>query len=284
MNKNKVKLLLTGSLLAIGAGAFAGDTAIDYASTASLSQSFQIADARQGVAVDESHFYAVDNTEISKHDKQTGALVKQWTAPDSWAPIHFDSGAVIDGKLYVAHSNYHQSPMTSSVEVWDAETLEHIPALSHSFGINRGSLTWIDRAPDGKWWGCFANYDRVFDGKLYGGKKNTQIVRFGENWKIEEAFLLPQAILDRFDNMSNSGGSWGPDGRLYITGHDRGELYVLEEPAGGSVMHWAKTVKIDGIEGQGIAWDRSAQIPTLYGIIRGEDETEHKVTVNTVPQ
>jgi hypothetical protein len=56
--------------------------------------------------------------------------------------------------------------MASSVEVFDARTLQHLE--SHSFGVDRGSLTWIDRAPDGSWWAGFANYDRVFDARCMG--------------------------------------------------------------------------------------------------------------------
>ncbi|NIR39319.1 MAG: hypothetical protein GWO22_26155, partial [Actinobacteria bacterium] len=50
---------------------------------------------------------------------------------------------VLDGKIYCAHSNYRYFPMTSSIEVWDADTLEHIG--SHSIGIRLGSLTWLDK-------------------------------------------------------------------------------------------------------------------------------------------
>ena len=57
--------------------------------------------------------------------------------------IHLDSGVIVDGKLYCAHSNYPGIPMTSSIEVWDPSTLEHIE--SHSFGIFRGSCTWVDQ-------------------------------------------------------------------------------------------------------------------------------------------
>jgi hypothetical protein len=65
----------------------------------------------------------------------------------------------MDGKLYAAHSNYPDWPMTSSMEIFDAETLQ--PVGSHSFGILYGSLTWVDWK-DGHWWMTFANYDKPF--------------------------------------------------------------------------------------------------------------------------
>lgn len=116
-----------------------------------------------------------------------------------------DSGAVHNGRLYAAHSNYNESPMESSIEVFDARTLKHVD--SHSFGIDRGSLTWIDRAPDGSWWAAFANYDRVFDGEVYGDTDNTRVVKMNDRFEVVEGYTIPTEILDRFRPMSNSGGS-----------------------------------------------------------------------------
>jgi len=72
--------------------------------------------------------------------------------------------------------------------------------------------------------------------------------------------------------MSNSGGSWGPDGYLYITGHDLPEVYVMALPDAGSILKWVDTVSLPDIEGQGIAWDRSSEEPILYGILRPESQ------------
>jgi hypothetical protein len=240
-----------------------------------------VEDAKQAVAVDGEYFYAIDDAGISKHDKKTGALVAKWENTPDLPIIHFDSAAVIDGKIYLAHSNYPHAPMISSIEIFDAGTLQHLE--SHSFGIERGSFTWIDRDAKGRWWGAFGNYDKIMFGSTapYGGKENTQIVRFNDSWQIEEAFILPPDLLGLFGKMSNSGGSFGPDGRLYITGHDNSEIYVMEEPPAGSIMTWAGTIKAD-ITGQGIAWDRSAQQPTLYGIKRDKAHG-NRVTVHRMP-
>ena len=37
--------------------------------------------------------------------------------------LHLDSAMVRDGKIYAAHSNYPDWPMTSSLEIFDAETM-----------------------------------------------------------------------------------------------------------------------------------------------------------------
>jgi len=117
---------------------------------------FIIPEANQGVGVDDKYFYAVDNQKIGKYEKKTGKLVGKWEGPKGGPIIHLDSAMLLDGKIYCAHSNYNEWPMTSSVEIWDAETMEHVG--NHSFGINWGSLTWLDFY-NGYWWATFANYD-----------------------------------------------------------------------------------------------------------------------------
>jgi hypothetical protein len=232
---------------------------------ARLLRTYDAFDANQGVAVDRSHLYAVDNTSITKHVRETGAPLLQFAGADGGPLVHMDSGAVHSGRLYAAHSNYNESPMESSVEVFDARTMEHVE--SHSFGTDRGSLTWIDRH-DGSWWAAFANYDRVFDGEVYGETDKTQVVEMNDRFQVVAGYTIPAEILDRFRPMSNSGGSWGPDGRLWITGHDLDEAYVMEPPRAGSELRWIATVRLPGVEGQGITWDLSGPRPTLWAIKR----------------
>ena len=196
---------------------------------------FEAAEARQGVAVDAQHFYAVTDLGIGKYDKKTGKLVAKWESPKGGPFIHLDSGVIVDGKLYASHSNYPQEPMTSSVEIWDAVTMQHIG--SHSFGIMWGSCTWIDRH-DGAWWTVFANYSRVFgpSQRPYGNTYWTTLVRFDDRWEWQQAWIFPSSILKRAEPMSISGGSWGPDGLLYVTGHDNPEVYAVQIPKAGSVL------------------------------------------------
>jgi hypothetical protein len=229
--------------------------------------SYDAFDANQGVAVDRKHFYAVDNQTITKHDRSTGAPLLQFAGRPDGPIEHMDSGAVVDGKLYVGHSNYPEWPMESSIEVFDARTMRHVG--THSFGIYRGSLTWLDRH-DGSWWATFANYNRIQDGQTepYGKTYNTQVVKLDNDFQVVQSWTIPKAILDRFELMSNSGGSWGPDGRLWLTGHDLAEAYVMQVPPAGGELEWIATVRLPGIEGQGIAWDRAGSRSTLWGISR----------------
>ena len=123
-----------------------------------------------------------NNRTITKHDRNTGQPLLQF-AGDAAGPFkHLDSGVVVGNKLYTVHSNYPESPMESSIEVFDTKTMRHVDTFS--FGIYRGSLTWLDRH-DGAWWAGFANYDEVQDGETepYGETYNTQVVKLNDKFE-----------------------------------------------------------------------------------------------------
>ncbi len=242
---------------------------------------FNIPEANQAVGVDDKYFYAIDNQTIGKYDKKTGKLVKKWTGDKKGPILHLDSAKLMDGRIYAAHSNYPNWPMTSSMEIFDAETLE--PVGNHSFGILYGSLTWIDWK-DNHWWMTFANYDKPYGpnkGK-YGDKLNTVMVKMTKEFVPVGSWTLPKVLLDKFEDMSNSGGEWGPDGYLYLTGHDPAEIYRMRLPKSGSVLEVVDIIPMN-IRGQGFAWDWSKK-DEVYGIIRATaDEKKagklHRVTV-----
>lgn len=226
------------------------------------------AKASQGVAVDGKHFYAISNTVIRKHDKETGKEIAVWLADTQLEGfrhfLHLNSGTVIDGKLYCAHSRFPIAPNECTVEVWDVagEKLEHLETIP--MPADHGSLTWIDRRGDGSWWLCYA---------VYGAGKNeaTKLVkcRFADGKFIEQAsYPFPAEVVANWGAMSCSGGSWGSDGLLYTTGHDHAEAYVLriadEKP------EHVRTEKNLGLFGQAIAWDRFSEQPELWGIVKNK--------------
>jgi hypothetical protein len=221
---------------------------------------FEAPEARQGIAVDDKYVYVVGTQEIAKYDKTSQKKVKEWIGEEKGPIIHLDSGVILDGKLYCAHSNYPEVPMTSSIEIWDAESLEHTG--SHSFGIRWGSCTWIDRH-EGYWYAAFAHYKK-WEHLTGKDARWTTVVRFDDEWNELGAWVYPEEIVKRFDRMSNSGGSFGPDGYLYATGHDALEVYVMEFPKMGSTLEVIRIIQLD-IFGQGIAWDRT-EGNILYGI------------------
>lgn len=230
---------------------------------------FSASEANQAVAVDEQYVYAIDNHSIGKYDKASGKRVDGWEGTEGSSIHHLNSGVVVDDTLYCAHSNFPDVPMVSSIEMWDVDTMKHVG--SHSFGIYEGSATWVDRH-EGDWWVVFAHYEG--EGGVSGkGPEWTTLVQFDETWRPKGGWAFPSEVIDQFRPYSNSGGAWGPDGRLYVTGHDATEVYLLERPNAGGTLRFVNTLDFPG-EGQGIAWDPS-EPGVLYGIRRTDRQVVH---------
>ena len=229
-------------------------------------------EARQGVAVDDRHFYAITNSGIGKYAKATGRKVGEWSG-DGRRITHLNSCAVIARELVCANSNYPQVPMASSVEIFDPETMRHVRSIPLGMGL--GSLTWVERK-DGRWWAGFAHYDAK-GGEPGRDHRFTMVATFDDQWRMTGGYRFPDSVLERFAPRSASGGSWGPDGLLYVTGHDAGEIYVLRVPGEGPTLEHVATIAAP-LEGQAWAWDRTAP-RRIYGITRKAGE----VVVMDVP-
>jgi hypothetical protein len=214
-------------------------------------------DANQGAVSDGHYLYAIDNAAISKIDPASGRIVARWTG-DKVVFRHMNSCSAVKAQLVCAMSNYPDVPMASSIEWFDTAAMKHV--ATHSIGPGRGSLTWIDWH-DGSWWACFANYDPPnadgtgpkggFPGRDH---RATTLVRFAPNFAEQGAWLFPPYILERMAPFSLSGGAWGADGYLYVTGHDRPEMYVVALPEAGPILTHVATIPIP-TNGQAIAWD-----------------------------
>lgn len=223
---------------------------------------FAATEAHQGVAVDGEHFYAISNREIGKYRKSDGQHVAGWKgAPDG--PIqHLNSGIVSGGRLYVAHSNFPNQPSESSLEIWDTQTM--LPVDRHVFTDAPGSLTWI--VPEGGGWlACFAHY------RSHSDPAKSRVVRYDREWQVRAIWSFPSALIERFAGSSSSGGALGPEGRLFLTGHDAKELYLVALPdTPEGEIKWERTVPISA-EGQAFAWDPDAS-GILYSISRKHRE------------
>ncbi len=224
-------------------------------------QAFAAPEAHQGVAVDQHHFYAVTNRSVAKYEKHTGTLVSRWDSTDEVPLRHLNGGVVVDGRLYCAHSNWPTKPTSNSIEIWETESLTHTGRKS--FAEDRLAFTWVDRHDDA-WWVVFAAYG---DAESVSG---TRLVKYDDEWTELATWHFPRAVIDRFVPYSNSGGSFGPDGLLYVTGHDRSEVYALRIPPEGGLLKLVRTVPVE-IFGQGIAWDR-ADRGVLFGIRRKDKQ------------
>ena len=235
--------------------------------------SLDAVEARQGVASDGTHAYAIDNSRIGKYDIRTGKRVAQWEGPRALFP-HMNACTLVDQRLLCAASNFPKVPMTSAIEIFDPVAMKHLSTISLGMGI--GSLTWVSRK-DGFWWAGFANYAGR-GGEPGRDNRYTAIVKFDAQWRQIEAFTLPDPVLERMAPMSTSGGAWGDDGLLYVTGHDRPELYALRPPKAGSVLELVATIPIP-FEGQAIDWDPKEK-RLLWGISR----KDRKAIAVTIPR
>jgi len=227
---------------------------------------YEAPEARQGVAADADFFYAVGNRTLAKYDRSSGERVGLWESPPNGPLIHLNSCLVHEARLVCAHSNHPGIPMLSSLEIFDPETLDHLE--SRSFGAYEGSLTWAVRH-DGSWWLHFAHYGN-YSGVPGKGPEWSSLVRFDDDWRRLESYAYPVALVEAFTPNSASGGNWGADGRLYVTGHDEAEVYVLRLPEMGSVLEWEETIPAP-MHGQAWVFD-PADPSQLLGIVRRTGE------------
>lgn len=220
-------------------------------------------EADQGVAVDTRHFYPVDNSVIAKYAMADGKLVDRWDGTAHGLLRHLNSCIHDAGKLWCANSNYPETPMGSSIEVFDAATLDHV--MSHSLGLlDEGSITWFDKYRGGYIAG-FAHYDGA-GGAGFKDHRYSSVVIFDAEWRRTGGWLFPSTVVARMSPHAASGGAIGPDGWLYVLGHDRPEMYVVAKPsAGPSLVHIA-TIDLEA-EGQAFSWAQDGS-RTVYAIDR----------------
>lgn len=218
--------------------------------TATTMREFPVPEADQGVAVDERHFYPIDNTVIGKYDRAKGALVARWVAPKNGLVRHLNSCFEDSGRLLCANSNYSETPHGSSVEIFDARTMQHVD--THSLGMTEeGSLTWFDHYRGG-WIAGFAHYAET-GGVPFKDHTFSSVVVYDAQWRRTGGWLFPKQVVERMAPYAASGGAIGPDGLLYILGHDRPEMYVLAKPVMGPALIHVATIAIEA-EGQAFAF------------------------------
>lgn len=229
-----------------------------------LVREYTAPEARQGVAVDERYVYAIVNTIIAKYDKRSGELVARWQSPRGGPIRHINSCYAAGGKLWCSNSNFPEVPMGSSIEVIDTATMKH--ESSHGLGLmDEGSLTFFEPYLGGYIAG-FAHYDGT-GGAGYKDSRYSSIVTFDGEWRRTGGWLIPEAVQSRMTPHAASGGGIGPDGLLYLLGHDRTELYVLAKPRLGPTLLHVATLQI-AAEGQALAWDHTVPGRRLYAISR----------------
>lgn len=218
-----------------------------------LERIYGAAEARQGVAVDATHFYAVVNTAIGKYERTTGRLVARWAGPRGGLIRHLNSCTVFGAQLVCAHSNHPEVPHGSSVEIFDTATLKHVGSVSLG-NRDEGSLTIVEPMGDG-WLLGFAHYSDE-TGVPFKGHDYSQLISTDSEWRRREGWLIPPLIRKRMAPQAASGGAIGDDGLLYLFGHTMPEMYVLARPKSGAELIHVATIKV-AVEGQAFGFDPS---------------------------
>ena len=231
-------------------------------------------EADQGVAVDAAYFYALDNTVIGKYRRDTGQLVARFTAPSKGLIRHMNSCYARYAKLWCANSNYSLVPMGSSIEIFDAAAMTH--ADTHSLGMmDAGSLTWFDEI-EGGYLAGFAHYSKS-GGLPFKDSTYSSVVTFDADWRRTGGWLFPANVIDRMAPYAASGGALGPDGLLYVLGHDLPEMYVLARPDMGPTLIHVATITLD-VEGQAFSF-APGEDRTIFAV----DRKGGKVTQIALP-
>ncbi len=219
-------------------------------------------EADQGAAADDEYFYAIDNSMIGKYSLADGSAVARWDDGPIPSIAHLNSCYAEAQLLWCANSNYPAAPMGSSIEVFDTLTMQH--QSTHSLGMTEeGSLTWFAPTENG-FLAAFAHYDQR--GVPYKDHRYSSVVTFDDQWRRIGGWLFPDAVTERMAPYAASGGAIGPDGRLYVSGHDRPEIYVLEAPRSGPYLVHVATIMLE-IEGQAFAFAPGTD-PVIYAVDR----------------
>ena len=228
--------------LLIVASAVAGQAAVEV-------RRLPAPEAHQGVAASAQSVYAIDNSVVARYDKASGRRLAVWKG-DPRRFQHLNSCIVRARELVCAASNYPDVPM-ASILVWlDATTLRL--RRTQALPAGYGSLTWLDWH-DGNWWAGYAHYDGK-GGEPGRDHRATKVVRYSAEFAPLMSYSFPESVLQGFAPRSTSGGAWAADGLLYVTGHDKPELYAMRVPATGTVLEHVATIATP-TGGQAIGWD-----------------------------
>lgn len=229
-------LLLVWTCAAILGASLAGSSALASAGTLHFlvpERAIAAPQARQGVASDGSAIYVINSSAIGKYAIADSASLKTFEGdPQRFA--HLNSCTIALDQLVCAASNYPAVPHRGTIEFFDAARLVHLRTIL--MPENPGSLTALDRH-DGRWWAVFAHYDGK--GGIAGrDHRETIFAELDDAFHILRQWRFPVTVLERIAPRSISGASWGANGCLYASGHDRPEIYVLSLPeSGGELRH-----------------------------------------------
>ena len=225
------------------------------------SRIYDAKEAKQGVAIDSKYFYAINNNSIGKYSRKSGKRVLYKKVPFK----HLNGGKIVNGDLVVVN-NPAGKPEQNALIWLDPSNLQVVDVMQMSF--IQGSLTWFDWAWD-KWWVCDARYGKKV--------KDTTIYCFNEQWEPMGFWKIPKSLVGDLEPYSLSGGAWFGD-HLYVSGHDKPEMYLLELPKDKLHAKLIQTVQVC-FDGQGFVFERGKGKIYVWGI-RRDDSVVVRCSVN----
>lgn len=230
-------------------------------------------EARQGVTSDGTYIYAVDNATIGKYMIATGDRVALFEG-DKEHFKHMNSCAFVGELLACAASNYPATPHQGSIEYFDPDELRHLRSVQ--LEDNPGSLTVFGERDSGKW-AIFANYDGK-GGEAGKDHRDTVYAEMSPANRVTRTIRFPAAVLDRLAPYSISGAAWSTDGLIYVSGHDKPEIYVLRLRDGEQAFEYIATIPTV-TNGQAIDFD-PVQDRQLWAI----DRNALQAVASTIPR
>lgn len=207
---------------------------------------FPASEAGQGVAANATHVYAIGNFVIARYNRKSGEREALWRGPRGGMIGHMNSCFIEDNALWCANSNHPRLPFANSIEIFDAKTLKHRRSIPLGV-MDEGSLVWFDRVGEGWIMGLSQYNDET--GLSFKNNSFSEVSLHDDAWRRIGGWALPPALVERMAPQAASGGAIGPDGLLYLMGHDRPEMYVLAKPPMGPYLIHIATIAIDA-EGQ----------------------------------
>lgn len=190
-----------------------------------------IEEAYQGIAVNERYFYAINNNSIGKYNLANGKRVtkSKLVLGDNLSDLN--GGRIKGDKLICTHT---PKDGPNSLEIFNSKTLEHEKSIMIPV---RGSLIWT----------------AILNKKLYGfiafnGNEinDSRLVEFGEDYDIINMWELPYSVTDELKPFTVAGGTIY-DGKVYISGNNKSEIYELEIPddVNSSYLKHIDTISVD---------------------------------------
>lgn len=166
---------------------------------------FDAPEAHQAVAYHADKLYVLGTKKIAVY-KTDGTKIRETNTKLG----HLRSITVYQNKLFLTNS----PELENHIVIFDLD-LNYLQTIKTSLP---GDLMWIDNYK-GDWYGMIGYYGEE--------QHQTRLVLLSRNWEIEKTWQLPKLVLKRMYPGTSGGGRFLPNGNLYLTGEEKGDIFLL---------------------------------------------------------